>query len=110
HRAGARGEIVVGIEPVLRAQGRAPAVERQLRTVRAVDVTPDVEERRLAVDDQPVEIEDDCAKGHGTSVLKRGAGNGKEEGRDRSTRWSRSRAAHPAAASFAVTLRSCWRA
>ena len=42
-----------------------PVLERERGAVLGVDLLPDFEQRRFAVDDQAIEIEDDGGKGHG---------------------------------------------
>ncbi len=59
-----RGQIGVRVEAALRAERVLPVCKRQLGAVLLVDLGPDVEQGRLAVDDEPVEIEDDGGKGH----------------------------------------------
>ncbi len=63
--AGLAQQLGVGIEAVVRAQRVPPLVHRQLAAVIPVDLGPDVEDGRLAVDDQPVEVEDHGTEGHG---------------------------------------------
>ena len=66
-------QLGIGVEPVVRAQRVPPLVHRQLAPVVPVDLGPDVEDGRLAVDDQPVEVEDHGAKRH-FSIVPAAAG------------------------------------
>ena len=59
-----RAQVREGVEAALGTQRVLPLVEREHLAVIGVDTRPDVEERRLAVDDEAVEIEDEGAGEH----------------------------------------------
>ena len=57
-----RAQVRERVEAALGAQRMLPVVHRQRDAVTRVDRGPDVEQGRLAVDDQAVEVEDECAR------------------------------------------------
>src|SRR5262245_11284811 len=59
-----RLEIAVWIESVVRPKRVLPHLERELGPVLTVNLLPEAEERRFAIDDQAVEVEDEGGKGH----------------------------------------------
>ena len=62
-----RAQVRERVEAPLGAQRMLPVVHGQDDAVTRVHGFPDVEQGRLAVDDQPVEVEDHCGNGHGES-------------------------------------------
>ena len=57
-------EVRVGVESALSAERMLPILESERRSMLGVDLPPDFEQRRFAVDNQTIEIEDDCGEGH----------------------------------------------